>query len=117
MAVSAAVRSSAPDKLLDTVLDELLEAVDDAVLGWIYLAQDPPDNLIWPAIPVSREQTVYLAAARTVAQTGPEVADLTCKRPGTGVSPLHWDDVLGRTVARALQTDDILHWEDLALAS
>lgn len=43
-----------------------------------------------------------------------EAADLTCKRPGTGVSPLHWDEVLGRTVARALQADDVLQWEGLA---
>lgn len=42
-----------------------------------------------------------------------EAADLTYKRPGTGVSPLHWDEVLGRTVARALQEDDVLQWEYL----
>lgn len=42
-----------------------------------------------------------------------ETADLTYKRPGTGVSPLHWDEVLGRTVARALKADDVLQWEDL----
>ncbi len=42
-----------------------------------------------------------------------EAADLTYKRPGTGVSPLHWDEVLGRTVARALQEDEVLQWEDL----
>lgn len=40
--------------------------------------------------------------------------DLTCKRPGTGVSPTHWDEVIGRNVARALQEDHVLHWEDLA---
>jgi N-acetylneuraminate synthase len=42
-----------------------------------------------------------------------EAADLTYKRPGTGLSPLHWDEVLGRTVARALQEDDVLQWEYL----
>jgi N-acetylneuraminate synthase len=40
--------------------------------------------------------------------------DLTYKRPGTGVSPTHWDEVIGRNVARALQEDHVLHWEDLA---
>lgn len=43
-----------------------------------------------------------------------ETADLTYKRPGTGVSPAHWDEVLGRPVGRALQADDVLQWEDLA---
>ncbi len=93
MAVSAAVTSSAPDKLLDTILEELLEAVDDAVIGWIYLAQDPPGNLIWPAISVSSEQTVYLAAVRTAVRRGPGVAGLTCAncpclRSFVGADPL-----------------------------
>jgi sialic acid synthase SpsE len=43
--------------------------------------------------------------------------DLTYKRPGTGVSPLHWDEVLNRRTATALQTDHVLQWRDLAPAS
>jgi len=39
---------------------------------------------------------------------------LTCKRPGAGISPLHWDEVVGRSVARALNSDHILQWDDLA---
>lgn len=40
-------------------------------------------------------------------------ADLTYKRPGTGVSPLHWDEVLGRPVLRPLEADHVLQWSDL----
>ncbi len=40
--------------------------------------------------------------------------DLTYKRPGTGVSPVHWDAVVGRRVSRALLADARLHWQDLA---
>jgi sialic acid synthase SpsE len=40
--------------------------------------------------------------------------DLTYKRPGTGISPLHWDDVLNRFAATALQADHVLQWQDLA---
>jgi len=40
-------------------------------------------------------------------------SDLTYKRPGTGISPLHWDDIIGRSTARSLKADDILQWEDL----
>src|SRR4029079_4797428 len=38
---------------------------------------------------------------------------LTYKRPGTGVSPVHWDAVIGRRVARDLERDHVLQWEDL----
>jgi len=39
--------------------------------------------------------------------------DLTYKRPGTGVSPAHWDDVIGSLTARALASDHVLQWSDL----
>ena len=39
--------------------------------------------------------------------------DLTYKRPGTGVSPTHWDEVLHRRVACSLEADHVLQWEDL----
>jgi sialic acid synthase SpsE len=38
---------------------------------------------------------------------------LTTKRPAHGVSPVHWDEVLGRKAARALKEDQPLQWEDL----
>ena len=40
-------------------------------------------------------------------------AMVTCKRPGTGISPLHWDEVLGRRTSRALEADTVLAWSDL----
>lgn len=43
--------------------------------------------------------------------------DLTYKRPGTGVSPLYWDEVLNRRTATTLQADHVLQWQDLAPAS
>jgi sialic acid synthase SpsE len=42
--------------------------------------------------------------------------DLTPKRPGTGISPLNWDEVLGRRTRHALDEDQVLRWEDLATA-
>jgi sialic acid synthase SpsE len=39
---------------------------------------------------------------------------LTCKRPASGISPLYWDEVIGRRAARPLETDHVLQWEDLA---
>jgi sialic acid synthase SpsE len=43
-------------------------------------------------------------------------AMLTYKRPGTGVSPIHWDEVIGRRSVRDLERDHVLQWEDLAPA-
>ncbi len=39
--------------------------------------------------------------------------DITYKRPGTGLSPLHWDEVLKCSVIRDLDEDHILQWKDL----
>lgn len=38
---------------------------------------------------------------------------LTCKRPGFGISPIHWDEVIGKKAARCLEDDHILTWPDL----
>ena len=38
---------------------------------------------------------------------------ITYKRPASGISTIHWDEVLGRTVIRDLKSDDILHWKDI----
>jgi sialic acid synthase SpsE len=42
------------------------------------------------------------------------VDDITYKRPGTGISPLHWDEVLDRKTTQALEADHVLQWQDLA---
>ena len=39
--------------------------------------------------------------------------DLTYKRPGNGVSPLHWDEVLKCRTSYALHADHVLQWQDL----
>lgn len=41
-------------------------------------------------------------------------ADITYKRPAHGVSPLFWDEVIGRKAARTLDEDHVLQWSDLA---
>lgn len=50
--------------------------------------------------------------------TGVELTEgmLTYKRPGTGVSPVYWDEVVGRKTARRLERDHVLQWDDLAPA-
>ena len=36
--------------------------------------------------------------------------DLICKRPGTGISPVHWDEILGRKLVAAVSEDETLSW-------
>lgn len=40
--------------------------------------------------------------------------NLTCKRPAHGVSPLYWDEVIGRRLAGDVAEDSPLQWSDLA---
>jgi sialic acid synthase SpsE len=42
-----------------------------------------------------------------------DAADITYKRPAHGVSPLHWDQIVGRRVASDLEEDHVLLWKDL----
>ena len=36
--------------------------------------------------------------------------NVTTKRPGTGVSPMRWDDVMGRLADRTFAEDEILEF-------
>lgn len=65
--------------------------------------------------PARRHARRSIVAARDLAPG--EVlseANLTCKRPAHGISPLYWDEVLGRRVAAAVSEDSPLQWSDLA---
>jgi sialic acid synthase SpsE len=35
---------------------------------------------------------------------------LTCKRPGSGISPIHWDEVIGMTVVSEIEIDSPMKW-------
>ena len=50
-----------------------------------------------------------LPAGHVIAES-----DITYKRPAHGVSPIHWDEVIGRKTAQALEEDHVLQWKDLA---
>jgi sialic acid synthase SpsE len=72
-------------------------------------------------VPIDTEAIARKNARRSivVAQDIPAgkkltAEDLTYKRPGTGISPLHWDEVLNRCTITALQADHILQWQDLS---
>ena len=39
--------------------------------------------------------------------------DITYKRPGTGISPLHWDQVIGMKLINDVKEDSLIKWMDL----
>lgn len=43
-------------------------------------------------------------------------ADITLKCPGTGISPVHWDDVLGARLTRSVACEEMLDWDSLMLS-
>jgi len=70
--------------------------------------------------PIKSEQISRLNARRSIVlkrniQSGHklEESDITYKRPGTGISTLYWDEVIGRELNKDLLEDDILQWEYL----
>ncbi len=38
---------------------------------------------------------------------------LTCKRPGSGISPIHWDSIIGMRVLSEVEIDSQLEWDCL----
>ena len=42
-----------------------------------------------------------------------EVSDLTYKRPAFGISPMHWDEVIGMKATKMIAADELLYWKDL----
>ena len=70
--------------------------------------------------PIETEEISRLNARRSIVLTRPvpadhvlEEADLTYKRPGTGISPLHWDDVVGSRTLNSMEEDHVLQWNNL----
>lgn len=50
-----------------------------------------------------------LVASRRIAAGEPfSASNLTAKRPGTGISPMRWDEVLGRRAPRDFSVDEII---------
>ena len=70
--------------------------------------------------PISTESISRLNARRSIVlvknvEAGHVLTelDLICKRPGTGISPLYWDEVIGCVVLSSIKEDSTLQWNDL----
>ena len=59
-------------------------------------------------LPIVRKS---LVAARAIQAGEPFTAEnITAKRPGTGISTIHWDAFIGRTAPRAYSPDEMIDW-------
>jgi len=59
-------------------------------------------------LPIVRKS---LVAARAIQAGEIFTADnITAKRPGTGISPMHWDALIGCNATRAYAPDELLEW-------
>lgn len=56
--------------------------------------------------PIARKSIV--AARRIAAGEVFTIQNLTVKRPGTGISPMRWDDVVGRVADRDYDADEVI---------
>jgi N-acetylneuraminate synthase len=64
--------------------------------------------------PARRNARRSLVAARDIPEGSRiEPADLTWKRPAHGISPRHYDDVLGLRARHPITEDTVLSWSDL----
>lgn len=59
-------------------------------------------------LPIVRKS---LVAARAIQIGEPFTAEnITAKRPGTGISPMHWAVLIGRNASRAYAPDELIEW-------
>ena len=70
--------------------------------------------------PLADEEAARLHARRSIVidrpmKSGQKItkADITYKRPAHGISPKHWDEVIGKKITRDLEDDHILTWDDI----
>ena len=68
---------------------------------------------------ISRENARRSIVSKTNINKGELITptNITYKRPGTGISPLHWDEVIGMQLKKDINEDHILDWKDLEKAN
>lgn len=64
---------------------------------------------------ISRQNARRSIVCNTTIEQGEYLTEdqLCCKRPGMGISPIHWDEIIGRKTMKKLEYDQVLKWSDL----
>jgi N-acetylneuraminate synthase len=61
---------------------------------------------------INNRKSVILSRAMKAGDTI-GTSDIAIKRPGYGIAPKDFDQVMGRTLARDMSEDAVLKWDDL----
>jgi N,N'-diacetyllegionaminate synthase len=100
-----------PDHNASLEPDELISLVNGIreVSSALGTGEKIPQDCELENIPVARKSIV----ARKHIGAGEEftVENLTTKRPGTGISPIHWHEVLGTKANRSYSLDEMISFE------
>ena len=98
-----------PDQLASLEPDELKEMVQsirniEKAIGGSGI-KEPSESEI-KNISIARKSIV----AKTLIQKGDQFTqyNITTKRPGTGVSPMKWDDIIGKTAVKDFDEDELI---------
>tara|TARA_B100000886_G_scaffold303860_1_gene234730 strand:+ start:5175 stop:6248 length:1074 start_codon:yes stop_codon:yes gene_type:complete len=72
-----------------------------------------------PAEEISRKNARRSIVAAKCIRKGHIIKeeDIICKRPGTGISPIHWDEIIGMKTINNIEDDKLLSWDDLKKCS
>jgi len=102
-----------PDHMLSADPSEM-KSIVDAVRSFEIMRGDGQKR---PAASEAKTRTnnrKSIVLARTAAAGEPlTAAHLAIKRPGYGIAPKHFQEVIGRRPRQALEADDVLTWEVL----
>jgi N,N'-diacetyllegionaminate synthase len=91
-------------------LGQLVEGTQEAWKALGQAAKKPTSSEI-PALNYMRRSVV--TTVQVPAGTRLTVDMLACKRPGHGISPKYFEQVVGRRVTVDIPADEVLHWEAL----
>ena len=100
-----------PDHKASLESEELISLVNSIreVSSLLGTGEKIPQDCELENIPVARKSIV---ASKSIA-AGEEftIENLTTKRPGTGISPIHWHEVLGTKANRSYSVDEMISFD------
>ncbi len=81
----------------------------------IRMIEGKKEKTVFPSEEISRLNARRSVVLKQDIARGTVITNamLIPKRPGTGITPLHWDEVIGMTAVRDLKEDHVLRWSDI----
>ncbi|WP_279123310.1 N-acetylneuraminate synthase [Holdemania filiformis] len=104
---------SGPDHKASIIPDELKELCVNVRRAEVMLGKE------MKFITSSENKNRYIARKSIVAKKTIKkgelfsIENLTCKRPGSGISPMHWYDLLGKTALQDFEQNDLIRCEGI----